>query len=969
MRKIHGLSSEDALACVLSNIPSRQRAGRTSNQNELTQTTEDHPVQHSGPLYPVPDADLNTSENIYFDASTIGEGSVPAEVIKYYEYYNDESSHLFPNIPKLNPAIENLDGSAKILFDYVYKGVYSQNELEGLFSLVHNCMDKRGKESIQQFFKDSKSFAKYVSVARKWEVVKDGWRRANINMESGMNSSGVFRCPLALAKTMIDELGGASELTQFQEKFVNNKRVYSTMCDSDTMRDYRTEVNGSIVAAISIYCDGAVLSNSGTQSMYALRIQLSNLKKTKRKWMDIGYAPTMTKVAKSLSTGKAKEERAELFQRFLFVVLKNLINASHSGFVTKEAIVFPLLTMVIADQPQERTFFALKYSQSYKDCSICLAPTDLRPKKKHGKKKKSDCSEPETQEESDTNYEMDVKSIDEAELLKELFEKAPLRDVTRTVRAQLRVAIVNRSSSKYDANRVKADKRFLHLTSAKEYPPVLAAFRGLGSWPYRLYKSIGFDSLHTLSLGPFRDLPETAFRAIRSSLKSYKMRSAPAVISIMNDRLAMLPRDARITRFRPFLTSERDVSAGVSGKMRRDCLPFLWVTFMGLMQTKNPDDDPLLSVALSLDLLLRKVRSINLPLDNAYRTEDDIKELETLCLQLGKMMEEHMGERVKTKLHRIAFHVGDHLRSFGCSRSGDTDENEEAHKLGKAGYIATNQRLEQIAPQILYVTYGSIMDRFKSKTTKSNEDNFFYRSSFIDDDDDCDIECTEIKDALTEIDIVEDTSYILDEVLNWNSILNSKKLTIEEMELAVTRLNAEQNKSSPWKKQKKAFFTSSLPWCGNSGRSFRQVVCAGDMVYGFKNRRDGIIFTYCGQTCYGRIHCFYSKGESKNKGTTVALVRKLEPAELEVGNQKVGDVYGHGRYKYSYREGYKDITLLSVPISSFIRSVLLVPDPWQVVRQYGAKQSLNSIPDTPETRRSLCFFEVLGYSLSSVAYR
>ena len=54
-------------------------------------------------------------------------------------------------------------------------------------------------------------------------------------------------------------------------------------------------------------------------------------------------------------------------------------------------------------------------------------------------------------------------------------------------------------------------KQFIDKTSALQFPPAVAAIYGLGSLPYRLYKSIGVEGLHVFDLGPVRETADNPF--------------------------------------------------------------------------------------------------------------------------------------------------------------------------------------------------------------------------------------------------------------------------------------------------------------------------------------------------------------------------------------------------------------------------------------------------------------------------
>lgn len=65
----------------------------------------------------------------------------------------------------------------------------------------------------------------------------------------------------------------------------------------------------------------------------------------------------------------------------------------------------------------------------------------------------------------------------------------------------------------YSQSEVQYARAYLKRVSANFIPPALAAFNGLGSSPFRLYKSIAFDNLHLFDLGLARTLPDFDFKA------------------------------------------------------------------------------------------------------------------------------------------------------------------------------------------------------------------------------------------------------------------------------------------------------------------------------------------------------------------------------------------------------------------------------------------------------------------------
>lgn len=71
--------------------------------------------------------------------------------------------------------------------------------------------------------------------------------------------------------------------------------------------------------------------------------------------------------------------------------------------------------------------------------------------------------------------------------------------------------------------------------------------------------------------------------------------------------------------------------------------------------------------------------------------------------------------KISTKLHRLMWHLSDHVKNFGCRKRGNTDTNETLHKYTKRSYQATNKKLSEIASQILFArNIAQFYDNFYS---------------------------------------------------------------------------------------------------------------------------------------------------------------------------------------------------------------------------------------------------------------
>lgn len=88
------------------------------------------------------------------------------------------------------------------------------------------------------------------------------------------------------------------------------------------------------------------------------------------------------------------------------------------------------------------------------------------------------------------------------------------RDVERAVLSQLRIAASSFQNASeiciYEELGIGAveARKYLIDRSNLCFPPTLAAFEGLTSYSYRLYKSVGFDKLHAFDLGILTLIPD-----------------------------------------------------------------------------------------------------------------------------------------------------------------------------------------------------------------------------------------------------------------------------------------------------------------------------------------------------------------------------------------------------------------------------------------------------------------------------
>lgn len=259
------------------------------------------------------------------------EASLPNDLLHFYENFGDVDEVIYDSLRELCPPLEDLNQMESNPVSFCLNHVYSRKACEDFYLFLTDTLSNQGDPSCDAdtaahgHFRNPAEFASYVDDAAKWEVINDGWKTAVIYQCSGTNKRGAFRDPMDIMKEEISSNGGVDGLVQPGTKLsASGDRIYSTRTNSRLMHSYKTLVNG-IIVVVDIYCDGATLSKSGSQSMTTLRMRISNLRNSWYKWFDIGICPTLTDAAKELPDDSRRKEKNELFQRFLFVVFRQMI--------------------------------------------------------------------------------------------------------------------------------------------------------------------------------------------------------------------------------------------------------------------------------------------------------------------------------------------------------------------------------------------------------------------------------------------------------------------------------------------------------------------------------------------------------------------------------------------------------------------------------------------------------------------
>ncbi|KAI0558010.1 hypothetical protein FGB62_243g015 [Gracilaria domingensis] len=543
------------------------------------------------------------------------------------------------------------------------------------------------------------------------------------------------------------------------------------------------------------------------------------------------------------------------------------------------------------------------------------------------------------------------------------------RDVFDTVRRELIITRhrLNQNASSKERRRVshrpklKEAERYLESVSASKFPPVLAAFAGAGTFPFRLYSSVSFDRLHAWDYGVVRMLTDDAYKVFDSEPQYYGY-SKTKIVSIANARIQDVPRSASIRRITAFRKTANETQAGITGKMRRDLLCFLWSSVMGISRRVNPDNDKFVQVLLKADLFQRKLMGINMSLQSMGRTLKDIQDIAELGFEVGKDVVSLMKCAVNTKVHRIMRHVLDHLVDYGCIRKGSTDINETQHKITKKGYRATNKHPGHLAKQLLSsrAIVGCNELRKEDSISKGVQNSaqsisrlLLTRNISIASDRDFSRQ-DQRESSLT---LRRDRSERFNFLRHIEAIIDASR-TLEEIDAVIESEKHPTTNRTNWIRLQSIKICDSFSWCSSEvvRQTIRIINEAGKIV-----RRDAVEYEVNESVHFGFVQSIYKSCGRKQE--CVVLVRRLKGAQPESGNVRVVNEYGNRRYMYV--ESDEDVKIDCIQEQNIRRMVMLIPDPWQCSKRFGADYRTFNLPDNRESRKSAAFFEVAGYQFTS----
>lgn len=94
----------------------------------------------------------------------------------------------------------------------------------------------------------------------------------------------------------------------------------------------------------------------------------TNVKVLESRWFDIRLFPVLDCRGVKCSDEKRADIRRELLHRYIFIVLKLMIESSTVGFRFGTELVFPPLLMTVFDRKQERLMVSLRSAGATRDC-------------------------------------------------------------------------------------------------------------------------------------------------------------------------------------------------------------------------------------------------------------------------------------------------------------------------------------------------------------------------------------------------------------------------------------------------------------------------------------------------------------------------------------------------------------------------------------------------------------------------
>lgn len=109
--------------------------------------------------------------------------------------------------------------------------------------------------------------------------------------------------------------------------------------------------------------------------LHPLRARVINDVSGAAVWVTLAYLPIINKQKEAAADDRARQRRADLLQRVLFLVFRSTIVASHEGIDfpvgDRTLRAFPRILLYLADLPEEKSVLCLKSGSCARPCSKC----------------------------------------------------------------------------------------------------------------------------------------------------------------------------------------------------------------------------------------------------------------------------------------------------------------------------------------------------------------------------------------------------------------------------------------------------------------------------------------------------------------------------------------------------------------------------------------------------------------------
>lgn len=465
------------------------------------------------------------------NAPHIRQPEVAHDVLQFFEGLSQHSSPLISEDCAPSPTIDELPPHVALIVNFCMSQQISIRTQRSLYNLITDYDDATEvlpAKTFSKCFPSRTSFIDYINRLRQYKLVCQGWRRAHIHVsEEQVFDTGLYRTTLTLAVHVITAAGGCSSILPFAPAYNNSgERSYSNPLDGRCYEMHKDSLmSPGKILLVDIYSDGLSLPNSGTQSVTPLRMRFPNIRGRQDKWYNFGIEPLSDDHGMATTRLRRSIIRREVFQRFIFMALQDMIHASRSGLLLDGHIIYPRLHLLNLDQKEERRVLSLRGARSYRSCSQCdirfSMPTNAEAANLSDT---SDDAHPSTP----VSSHADLPASSHADQLRQQHLKGACgskRLVGEVVQHQLLLAKLNcnskrGSSQKSDAEASTTRRRcisYLKDQSALDFPPALAAFVGSGSKPFHLYDAVSYDKLHGFDLGILRNIMEGVYNHFKGS--------------------------------------------------------------------------------------------------------------------------------------------------------------------------------------------------------------------------------------------------------------------------------------------------------------------------------------------------------------------------------------------------------------------------------------------------------------------